>query len=467
MRYRTQCSQSQQMQFLRNQFAQAEGLPFSEVLSAELVMQALQAVGVDADERIYTPPILLWVFLSQVLSADGSCREAVARLLAYRAARGEKSCSARTGAYCQARARMPEEVFATCLRQTGQRMEEQAPAGWRWKGRDVKIADGTTCSMPDTAENQAAYPQPKTQKPGVGFPLLRLLAVFSLATGALLDLRFCRHAGKYQSELGLLRTLWDLFFPGDIVMTDRYLCSWFEIAMLRRKGIDVVMRLHQARHADFRRGEKLGRNDHVVKWVKPAQCPDWMDAATYASLPEELSMREIRVQVSQPGFRTEEVIVVTTLLDSELYTQDEVAQLYRARWNAELDLRSLKDTMHMDVLRGQSPDIVHKEIWVHGLAYNLIRTIMAQAAWQYDLLPRTISFKGALQTLHEFQPYLTTTTPRNLPQLYEKLLHAIATHRVGNRPDRYEPRVKKRRPKPYPLMTRPRSELRIALCHNS
>jgi hypothetical protein len=467
MRYRTRCSQSQQMRFLRNQFAQAEGLPFSNVLSTAMVLQALQAAGVVVDERIYTPPIVFWLFLSQLLSADGSCREAVARLIAHQAAEGEKPCSARTGAYCQARARLPEEVFAECLRQTAQRLEAQAPHAWRWKGRDVKIADGTTCSMPDTPENQAAYPQPASQKPGVGFPLLRVLAVFSLATGVLLDMRFCRYAGKYQSELGLLRTIWNLFFPGDIVMADRYLCSWFEIAMLFRRGTDVVMRLHQRRNADFRRGEKLGRNDHVVKWVKPAQCPDWMDEVTYASLPDELLMREIRVRVSQSGFRTEEVIVVTTLLDRELYTQDEVADLYRARWNAELDLRSLKDTTHMDVLRGKSPDIVHKEIWVHGLAYNLIRTVMAQAACRYGLLPRTISFKGALQTLREFQARLGTLAPQRLPHMYQTLLQAIATHRVANRPDRHEPRVKKRRPKPYPLMTRPRNEMRMALCCNS
>jgi len=464
MRHCIERSRSHQMKFLRNQFVQAKGLPFSEVLSAAMVVQALQAAGVEEDERIYTSAVLLWMFLSQVLSADGSCREVVARLLASRAAEGEKPCSARTGAYCQARARMPEQVFAECLRHTARRLEEQAPAAWRWKGRDVKIADGTTCSMPDTPANQAAYPQPSSQQPGVGFPLLRLLAVFSLATGALRDLRFCRYAGKYQSELGLLREIWDLFAPGDIVMSDRYLCSWFEIAMLCQRNSDVVMRLHQRRDADFRRGDRLGRNDHVVKWVKPAQCPAWMDEATYTALPDELPMREIRVRISQPGFRTEEVLVVTTLLDEELYPADEIAALYRARWNAELDLRSLKDTMHMDVLRGKKPDIVRKEIWVHGLAYNLIRTVIAQAAQRYGLVPRRISFKGALQTLREFQPHLAGASRQDLPQMCERVLHAIATHHVGNRPNRYEPRVKKRRPKQYPLLTQPRDQARIALC---
>jgi len=442
-------------------------LPFSEVLSAAAVVQALQAAGVEDDERVYTSEILFWVFLSQVISADQSCRAAVARLIAHRVAGGEAPCSAETGAYCQARQRMPEGVFAQCVRQTAGQLDRQAAEEWRWKGRHVKIADGTTCSMPDTPANQAAYPQPSSQAPGVGFPLLRLLAVFSLAVGVVLDMRFCRFAGKYQSELGLLRQLWDLFTPGDVVLTDRYLCSWFEIALLKQRGIDVVMRVHQAREVDFCRGQRLGRNDHVVVWPKPAQRPDWMDEATYAALPNELVMREILVQVGQKGFRTEEVIVATTLLDPEAYTQDEIADLYRARWYAELDLRSLKETMQMDVLRGKTPEIVRKEIWVHVLAYNLIRTVMAQAAQRHGILPRTISFKGAMQTLQAFQPHLAAASPEELPRLCAAIWEAVATHRVGDRPDRYEPRVKKRRPKPYKLLTQPRREARIALCNKT
>jgi hypothetical protein len=328
----------------------------------------------------------------------------------------------------------------------------------------VKIADGTTCSMPDTHANQIDYPQPDSQKPGVGFPLMRVLAVFSLATGLVLDLRFSRYAGKFQSELGMLRQLWDQFAAGDVVLTDRYLCSWFEIATLQQQGTFVAMRLHHGRNADFRRGKRLGRNDHVVEWIKPVQCPDWMDKETYAAMPKTLKMREIRVRIDDPGCRTEEVIVVTNLLNAEKYTADDLAALYRARWYAETDLRSLKTTMQMDVLRGKTPDIVRKEIWVHALAYNLIRTVIAQAARHFDILPRTISFKGTLQTLLAFQPQFAAASPADLPRLVAELWRAIVVHRVGDRPNRYEPRAKKRRPKSYPLLTQPRSKARIALC---
>jgi hypothetical protein len=451
------------MAFLRSQFAQAEGLPFSDVLSAAMVMQAMQAAGVVDDEHIYTATIVMWMFLSQVLSADPACRAAVARLIAHRLAEGEKPCSARTGAYCQARQRLPEAVFAECVRQTGRALEAEAQQQWRWKGRNVKIADGTTCSMPDTPANQEAYPQPKSQKPGVGFPLLRLLAVFSLATGIVQEMRFCRFAGKHQSELGMLRELWDQFVAGDVLLADRYLCSWFEIAMLQEMGVDVVMRLHQKRDVDFRRGKRLGRNDHVVEWVKPSHRPDWMDAETYTALPKKLVMREICVRITQNSFRTKEVIAVTTLRDGETYPADEIAALYRARWHAELDLRSLKATMQMDVLRGKTPAIVRKEIWVHALAYNLIRTVMAQAAERFGILPRTISFKGALQTVLAFQPQLASAKPAEFSGLITALWQAIISHRVGDRPDRCEPREKKRRPKPYKLLTKPRREARKAL----
>lgn len=454
--------QARQMQFLRKQFAQADGLPFRDIFAAAIVMQAMRAAGAVDNERVYTSSMLFWVFLSQVLSEDQSCRAAVARLIAYQAAQGKEPSSAQTGAYCQARQRMPEQVFAHCVRHTGEALENQADAQWRWKGRNVKIADGTTCSMPDTPANQKAYPQSTSQEPGLGFPILRLLAVFSLATGMVLDMRFCRYAGKYQSELGMLRKLWDLFAAGDIVLTDRYLCSWFEIATLRQRGVDVVMRLHQGRTADFRRGQRLGRDDHVVEWIKP-QRPDWMDKETYAALPEILVMREIRVRVSQKGFRPEEVIVVTTLLDEEEYPAEEIAALYRARWNAELDLRSLKTTMQMDILRGKTPDIVRKEIWVHALAYNLIRTVMAQTAQRFGVLPRTISFKGTMQTLLAFQPQLASATPEALPRLIAALWRAISTHRVGDRPDRYEPRAVKRRAKPYKHLAKPRHEARRLL----
>jgi hypothetical protein len=312
--------------------------------------------------------------------------------------------------------------------------------------------------MPDTAENQLAYPQPIVQKPGLGFPLARIAAVFSLACGAVLDVGICRYAGKGQSELGMLRTLWNLFLPGDVLLADRLMCTWTEMLMLKQRGVDCVCHFTSHRKADFRRGKRLGQGDHVVKWPKPPK-PRSIDREAYDVLPEFLMIRECRVRIEQPGFRIKSLIVATTLLDANEFTKDDLAQLYRARWNAELDLRSLKQTLQMDILRCKTPELVRKELWTHILAYNLIRTIMAQAANKHGIAPRSISFKGTVQTLEAFQPVIAIqgqhdSTFRTF--LYQQLLEAIAVHRVADRPDRYEPRRKKRRPKPYDRLMKPR-----------
>src|SRR4051812_17947601 len=405
MRYANPGAFRQQVQFLRRQFLQDGDLPFANVLSEDLVTRALTAIGGFWMDRIYSPLVTLWVFLGQVLSADSCCRAAVARLLAHRLARGQSPCSPETGAYCQARKRLPETFFSQVARQTGRTLDDNAGPRWLWKRRRVYVYDGSSVSMPDTPANQAEYPQPVCQKPGLGFPLARLAAVFSLACGAVLDLGICRYAGKGQSELGMLRALWDRFRPGDIVLGDRLLCAWTEMVMLKQRGIDCVCRLTSHRAADFRRGRRLGPGDHVVAWPKPNK-PRSLDQQTYDRLPESFTVRETRVRVEQAGFRTKILVIATTLLDAEVFTSADLAQLYRARWNAELDLRSLKRTLQMDVLRCKTPAMVRKEIWAHVLAYNLIRTVMAQAAAAYGLAPRSLSFKGAVQTLQAFQPVL-------------------------------------------------------------
>jgi Transposase DDE domain len=314
--------------------------------------------------------------------------------------------------------------------------------------------------MPDTPQNQSEYPQPVCQKPGLGFPLARIAAIFSLACGAVLDLGIRRYAGKGQSELGMLRDLWDIFRPGDVMLADRLMCAWTEMVMLKQRGVDSVCRLTSHRTADFRRGKRLGEGDHIVKWVKPTK-PRSIDRQTYDSLPGSLMIREVRVRVDQPGFRTRAIVVATTLLDTEEITKDDLGQLYRARWNAELDLRALKETMQMDILRCKTPELVRKEMWTHILAYNLIRAIMAQAASKHQLDPRSISFKGAMQTLAAFQPVIALRGQRDSAcrrKLYQHLLDAVARHRVADRPDRFEPRRRKRRPKPYDRLMKPRHE---------
>jgi len=454
----------QQVQFLRRQFLQDGDLPFTDVLSIELVLQALTSAEVVWKDRIYTPLVTLWVFLSQVLSQDHSCRAAVARFIAHRLSRGQSSCSAETGAYCQAKKRLPEKFFADVVRQTGQTLDTSVASDWLWKARRVYLFDGSTVSMPDTEANQVAYPQHDKQNPGLGFPLARITAIFSLSCGAIMDLGICRYAGKGQGELSLFRTLWGFFRPGDVVLTDCLYCTWRDLLMLKQRGVDSVSQLQAMRRVDFRKGKRLGKEDHIVRWRRPAtrSLTGW----AHRELPEYLTVRECRIHIEQAGFRSKAFVVVTTLTDAEKFTKEDLAYLYRARWNAELDLRSVKQTLQMDILRCKTPELVRKEIWTHILAYNLIRTIMAQAATRHEIQPRTISFKGALQFLEEFQrliDYQECRGSAHRTKLYEKLLQSIASQRVADRPDRFEPRLLKRRPKHFAFLRKPRHVIKAEM----
>jgi Transposase DDE domain len=320
--------------------------------------------------------------------------------------------------------------------------------------------------MPDTEKNRKEYPLTDNQKPGTGFPLARIGALISLSCGAILNLGICRYAGKGQGEVSLLRTLWDTLRPGDVLLTDCLMVHFTNIAMLQQRGVELVGRLNKAvRSADFRRGTRLGKDDHLVRWYKPTSIRS-LDRRSYHALPEFITVRETRVRVEQRGFRTKFLVVVTTLLKPEEASKDELATLYRARWNNELDLRSIKITMHMDILHCLTPEQVRKEIWTHVLAYNLIRTIMAQAASAHGIAPRTISFKGTLQVLEAFQPVIAEQAYHgvdDLERLYQPMLRAIAQHRVADRPDRFEPRMTKRRPKNYTRLARPRQEVKRAM----
>jgi hypothetical protein len=446
---------------LRRQFLQGGGLPFTDVLTDDVLADALAFAGRWLD-RIFSPLVTLWVFLGQVLDPDHSCRAAVARLNAHRVATGRRPCSARTGAYCRARQRLPEAFFAAAACAVGRRLDARAEPGWRWRGRRVYLFDGTTVSMPDTPANQAEYPQVYNQKPGQGFPIARLGALISLACGAVVNLGFARYAGKGQGEVSLLRRMWDVLTAGDVLLADRLTANWATIQMLQQRGAHLVSRLNKAkRTADFRRGRRLGPDDHVVRWAKPSGIKS-LDWPTYKALPESIEVRECRVRVAQRGFRTRSVVVVTTFLDPQQVSKEDLAELYRARWHAELDLRALKAGMQMRELRGKTPEMVRKEVWAHALAYNLIHTVMAQAAARAGVAPRAISFTGAMQTLAAFRPLLEGGAA-GWRRLYDDLLDAVATHRVGDRPDRYEPRVKKRRWNHYGWLTRPRAEMRRRL----
>src|SRR5262245_45769978 len=452
----------EQVRFLRRQFLQDGDLPFTNVLTEGVIARALATVTGWLD-RIFSPLVTLWVFLGQVLGADHSCRAAVARLITHRLAQGQRPCSAETGAYCQARQRLPASFFADVACQTGRALEADVDPRWLWKGRHVYLFDGTTVTMPDTRENQPAYPQVDNQKPGLGFPIARLGALISLACGAVVNLGFCQYAGKGHGEVSLRRRLWDSLRPGDLLLNDALLANGANLVLLKERGLELVGRLNKAhRTADFRRGKRLGQEDHVVQWRKPTSIRS-LDREAYHALPEFITVRETRVRVLQPGFRTRSLVVVTTLLDPEQATKEDLATLYRARWHNELDIRSLKSAMQMGELRCKTPELVRKEVWAHLLAYNLIRTVMAQAAARHGVAPRTISFTGAMQTLEAFQPLLDFGAAQDAAsrlRLCQDLLDAIATHRVGDRPDRYEPRVKKRRRNHYGWLTKPRAEMK-------
>ena len=461
MQYSSEGSFQRQFNFLRRQFLQDGELPFTDGLSRETLSEALETIQCAWNDRVYTPLVTLWVFLGQVISADHSCRNAVARLIVHRVSQGLRPCSPRTGAYCQARKRLPERFFSTIARSVGRKLEDETDEKSLWKGRHVLMFDGTTVSMPDTRENQAQYPQVYNQKPGLGFPIARVCTIISLSCGAVLDLGICRYAGKGQGEISQLRDLWDILSPGDVLLTDALLSSWYEMLTLKQRGIDSVSRINKARRqADFRRGKRLGKGDHIIRLRKPNPIRH-LDSATYKNLPDYLEIREVSVRVEQPGFRTKKLVIVTTILDPNEASKEDLAGLYRSRWSQELDIRDIKISLQMDVLRCKTPELVRKEIWTHILAYNLVRTVMAQAATHAGIQPREISFKGTLQTLEAFQPLISFQCRATLrQQLYLQLLEAVATHRVADRPDRYEPRQRKRKPRTAVQMTKPRKELK-------
>src|SRR3954447_6893059 len=351
-----------QIDLLRQQFVQDGGLPLADVLTADGLHEALREIKAAWNDRIYTPLVTHWVFLGQALNADRSCRAAVARLIAHRVSQGLEPCSSETGAYCQARKRLPERFFAAMARLVGRNLDAQVDRRWLWKGRRVCLFDGSTVSMPDTPENRREYPLTYNQVPGTNFAIARIGAVISLSCGAILDLGVCRYAGKGQGEVSLLRRLWDVLQPGDVLLGDRLMSGWAGMHLLKQRGVDTVSRLSAHRRADFRKGRRLGKDDHLVQWKKPTSIRS-VDRETYNALPDAITVREARFRVEQPGFRTRSVVVVTTLLDPEQASREDLASLYRARWNNELDLRSLKSTMQMAELRSKTPEMVRKEVW--------------------------------------------------------------------------------------------------------
>ena len=433
---------------------QCGDLYFASLISKETIESVFgQASAILDSARVYNTSVTLWVFLSQVMSIHHGCVSAVAKLITYRVANNQRACSAKTGAYCIARDKLDEQSMQRLVTASGREIEDNSPDHWLWLGHRVVTADGATVTMADTPENQAAYPQLSSQAPGCGFPILRVVVLFALSTGVVLEMAMGRYKGKLTHEVSLFRQIDQIIEESDVFLADRAYAGWFEMARMIGRGAHVVVRKHQMRKSDFRSGIRYGKDDHSIQLDKP-QRPKWMSAEEYETYPDYITIREVRIRVAQKGFRTREIIVHTSLLDDTDYTAEDIAALFRRRWQAELHLRSLKTIMQMEHLRCKKPHRVRNEIRCHMLAYNLIRGVMAESAYEAEIEPWEISFKSTLTTVSDMLPVLGLIG--NADELCSVLFRCCSQHIVGNRPDRYEPRVLKRRHKNYKLMQKPR-----------
>lgn len=439
----------QAMMFGR-QFLQGDGGVFDQALDIHAIEAVLLAQLPGSRERIYPPLDTLRLFVGQVLSADRACQDVVGRRLSERIAQGQSASALTTGSYCDARKRLPFDMPITLGRALGARLETLAPTQWRWQGRSIKLFDATMVSMPDTASNQEAYPQSREQKPGLGFPIARIGALIGLASGAMLAYRVVACEGKGTGEQTVLMALLDDLSAGDVLLADALLATWWIIAGAKGRDVDVLMAHDGRRIVDFASGRQLGTHDHIVQWPRPPK-PKAMSPEQYARYPDFIVVRE---------FEANGRLLVTTLLDPRLASPDNLNALYRMRWNIEVDFRIIKSTLEMDVLRCKSQPMVEKEIAVCFLAYNLVRWAMAKAANLAHVLPRALGFAGVKRLLNAFADQLRRTPQEGVRDLIATVLRGIATLQLPHRPDRIEPRAKKRRPKNLPLLTVPRQVAR-------
>jgi hypothetical protein len=416
-------------------------------------------------DRLFSPLVTFWAFLAQVLSPQSACRDAVRKAQAWWSLARRVPISANTSAYCQARTRLSEQTLEAIHRQTTLRLECNVPTQSLWFGRRVKIVDSTCCSLPDTAQNQQLYPQSRSQKPGCGFPMMKLVGLFCLASGAFLAVV---RGTLRMHESQLFRQLWPYLNPSDILLSDRGFCSFFSIGSLQQRGVDSVMRLHQRRRVDFRCGKRLGKNDRLLNWTKPTECPPTLSAEQFHALPDSLSLRQIKLEPKIKGFRVHTIILVTTLLDPQAFPAQALGELYFRRWSVELHFREIKTLLGLDILRCLSPQMIHKELLLHLIAYNLIRCLMQHAAIAHQLDLSRISFKGTLDTLRHFAEVIRAahSKPRQQAHLYREMLRLIALDQLPIRPQRSEPRAKKRRPNNYQLLTKPRKSMLITQHRN-
>jgi hypothetical protein len=447
------------------------GLPFAQVLSETDIQKAFDDADCHFAEEegdIFTPSLTLWAFLSQMLfgGAARSCNATVLRIRDFLLSQGKPTCSSKSGAYCKSRNKIDEAVPIQLLRNVTHQSEQKARKSWLWNGRKhVYLVDGAEVTGADTPENQAEYPQPNTQLPGCGFPMMRIVVITSLITAMVRSVAVGPYSGKESGESALFRQAAGNIPKGSVVVGDRYYCAYFAIAMLMQKGIDVVTRLTNKRLEALGKRDTFKRmknGDLLVTWKRP-QRPDWMSREEYETMPETLTLRLVEVHVVERGFRTRHLHVVTTLLDKDLDSSESLAELYRKRWHVETDLNAIKTMMGLDILRGKTPHMMRLELLVGLLAYNLVRLMMLNAASLANIAPRTISFTACLS-------YLALSWNRVywIPlsvwqsQIGVNLLE-LSKHRVGQRPGRFEPRLLKRRLKAYNQLQLPREQARKTL----
>lgn len=448
-------------EILKQKFQNSLALPFAHVLPETVIQQVFQEQGIEYRQMLYTPIVVLWAWLSQVLDADKSLSNAVKRVIAWMADTAEEVPSGDTGGYSKARKRLPLTVLPPLLKKTASELTSQVKPEQQWCGRRVKAYDGTTVLMSDTPANQVSYPQHSNQKAGCGFPLAKVVVWFCVTTGAVLEVAIATFS---TSEWQLSRQLYASLQQEDVVVADSAYGTYVDLALVKSQGADGVFRKHHARGCDFRRGKRLGIGDHLVQWQRPLACPKSMDKAEFEALPESMEVREVHLLVQQPGFRPKEIILVTTLVDAKRYSKAKLAELYQCRWQAtEVNLKHLKTTLGMEMIRAKTPTMVQKEIWMHLLAYNLLRTLMWQAAQQAKVPPLRLSLQGTRQQFNQFRPQLAMASTPVRRRLYRRLLEVIPEQLVPLRPQRVEPRVVKRRPKPFPRMQQPRSVLKAKL----
>ncbi len=448
------------VKILKEKFSQSLGLPFQNLLPQSEIQKVLDELKIKYRQRLFDPIVTLWAFLSQVLEPDKSCHNAVSRVISYLVGEKVELPSTDSSAYCQARLRLPEELLQQLFGKAAQNLEEKVTAEYLWCGRNVKVIDGSSVAMPDTVENQEVYPQPSSQKPGCGFPIAKIGVIFSLATGAAVALA---SDVLHTHDLKLARKLYGFLNPKDVLLGDRAFCAYVDLIAIKNLGCDAVFRKHQSRKTTTPKGKIIGDCDKLVTWHKPKKCPNGLSEEEFLTLPSTLTVREIYYYIIIPGFRTQRVSLITTLLDTTIYSTLEVLKLYGERWNVELNLKHLKTTLGMEVLHRKTPSMVRKELYVYLLAYNLLRTLMWTAGTTYGSPPLRLSLQGTRHHLSNFISKLLAHTDAERLQIYQTLLKIIVHKSVIKRPGRAEPRVRKRRPKSYPLMKQPRHDLRRQL----